>query len=905
MEPVAHPLPASTEIVVDLPADETIQVAPTARLVAGSGIQFLDFRISTDALSQTFGRFVEDPDTGQGPVLIPLWQRPDYEGVEWHPATGRALRPGETLWITGYGAIEPFLGTWLPLPYLRVIGHDKAGDPGFDDGPANWARLFMAPPPVELRHASAIDAVIAFDTRVCPTGRLDHETYLAPSVDDVRHGATFRLASDPVTLAGFLSERWIDVWLTRVFEARQTESARAAPGATAASAFALEHIARYLSLLSALDRVADLPCVRFYDAFAGQGPVARGTPVDLLIDIGDDRTTSVLCDSTVHQRPDRLDGVYALPLRELNRPTVVHTGPIRTRGEFDALTFGNTAASRLSGRADAFSWPSPMRIGEEAARLSLRASAVPGITGLGKLRSSLDDLEAHPTFWRTSRDDRFGSTPGPAVAGEILAQLAEDGRVITKQASGIPPAMRPRFSASSLLSMFIAELILHTLSEINRTSQGGHQHEVRSLRRVVVACPSDADENERRLLLERVAGAIELVWNGYAWPAAGSPVTPAKPQAALGFDASLSAQLVYLHDEVQNGFAGNIRQFVSLAQGGDGVTASRKGISIASLDICAAATSFAVVDYELDDEHGIRPRLSVADRGSISAASLVELILGDVVLRSIRDALQAAHHSRPNDFVDEFLLGDAALDPNFAPRVRHAILEPAAEALLDVARDIDFGPMARGLHRFTLASLVARGGGRLEPLAAMIESRATDEGARGFRLAEVDVAILPRRLARLMASHLEPLLERVSDVVMERQCDILLLTGPFADLAALKQVLHARLPLAPHRIVDLSSRPIGLIQGLLPPPAVSRHAVALRLVPLVGTALAASTALGSLGISLLPPDPHAAPSLAIESAGLRDIGAVHPAVSGSRLADGNGRNARRSIDRARPQSGAP
>ena len=96
------------------------------RLIAGSGLQFIDFEIQPELLSLNYGRFFEDqgPD---GPVLVPLVDSPDYEGVDWHPVAKRPLRPDETLWLSGYSALEPFLDVWIPLPFLRSIGTGPDG----------------------------------------------------------------------------------------------------------------------------------------------------------------------------------------------------------------------------------------------------------------------------------------------------------------------------------------------------------------------------------------------------------------------------------------------------------------------------------------------------------------------------------------------------------------------------------------------------------------------------------------------------------------------------------------------------------------------------------------------------------------------------------------------------------
>ena len=863
--------------------------APTARLVAGSGLQFIELSIATDVLALTYCRFVEDTDEIAGPLLIPLQDRPDYEGVEWHPATHKALRPEETLWLTGYGGVEPFLGAWLPIPYLRYLGPDQSGAARYDHGPGNWARLFLTPPEPGLRQAARIEGVIAFDTRLEETSRLDGDAYLAPNADDARLGSQFHLVSDPTALSGLLSEKWVDMWLAQSFATWQAEERRSGSASLPPRSFALEHIARYLTLLRTLDRAAGLPRVRFFEGFADRQ--ARSTGVDLVIDVDDDRTTALTVDRTAPAGRDDLAGVETLRLRELTAPSRIRTGPFRTFGEFDRPSFGNAAASRLSGRPNAFYWPSLMRIGEEAQRLSLRASAATGLTGLGDLRSMLDQTAPRAASWRFSREDHLGADPGPVVAGEVMAHLAEDGEILGEAHPGALPALRPRFSASSMVSLFFAEMLLHAISQINDTARRSVDGDIRHLQQIVVTCPAEADDDKRRLLRDRVAAAVDLVWSSFGWPAAGTAVSPPKPQVALGLDRGLAAQLLYLYDEVHNRFGGNLRHVMGLARGSDGTSGGLGGLTIASLDLGSSTTGLAVVDYELG-EGAVQPRLMTADRCSVSARTLIDGILPDIMLPAIARHLGTCGHPRPTELLEDLLAPapHSRLGAHFAGRLEHRILRPAAEAFLEACRDAAHGLADRGLKLIPLATLVADGGGRLAPLAAEIDEHAAAQGARGFSLGEVPIPLRPRPMLALARRQLDPLVDRVTEIVREQSCDLLLLTGPFAHTGWIKSLLLRRLPLAPHHILDMGERRLGIVDRLAVPSQIKGRPAAIRLHALVGTALAGRDALGSLGLALLPPAPGAN-RLPPPRGGLAEIDVGgHALQPGLSIADGRSRS---------------
>ena len=837
--------------------DEPRQSGGVVRLVPFSGLQFIDLSLGSGLLALTHSRYLEDHDDERGSVLIPLTVRPDYEGVEWHPATNRALAPEETLWLTGYGALEPYLGMWLPLPFLRIVDRDPASPGRHDNGPGNWARIFLQRPEGDLRQANLIKAAIAFDTRIDPASRLDIQQYHTPNIDDVHFGAEFALATEPTQLAEFLAEPWLDDWLSSSYAAwKQRHDGDASGAKGGAGSFALEHIARYLTLLTVIERTGAVPRVRFGDTLSAGGQ-ARTAGVDLMLDIGDDRTAAILVGSRGAGTPAPADAAE-LQIRDLSNPVEMHMGPFATAGEFDRPSFGNAAASRRSGRPDAFAWPSLMRVGAEGRRLSLRASATPGLTGMTNLRSALANSEARSAIWRFSRADDQGSEPGPVVAGEMLAHVTEDGSVIGSSAHALAPALRPRFSPSALLGLFAAEVVLHAMAQINRPAAIGDAGEARYLRRLIVTCPAAASDEERRLLLGRIEGGIDLVWAACGWSGAHGQFLPGKPVVTAGLDAGLSAQLLYLYDEVAGRFGGDMRQFAGLTRGTEAAPGGTETLTIASLDFTSAATGLAIVEYNLGHDSAVRPQLVLADRSQVGGASLIDAIAAAMIVPAIGEALAACGHPQPWQLLETALAcgalpGDAGAgpgdgEPGLAEKVVQRIIRPAASAFLDLYQDLPQGVAGAGLHRARLGDLVERGGGRLEPVGGQVEAMATRQGAEGFDLAGVCVDLSPRAVSRLLDAHLEPLFARVAEVVEHYDCDLLLLTGPFSRLPRLKEQLVNRLALAPHRIVMVDDRSLDLAGRDTPARSAGDR---LRLLPLVGGTLAGGQAFELGGLPLL------------------------------------------------------
>ena len=141
--------------------------------------------------------------------------------------------------------------------------------------------------------------------------------------------------------------------------------------------YVLEHLAYYLTWLEVVRMALN-------DLAAQVINPDRDTPVDvdLVLDIGNSRTTGILVE-TLPQRITNLNDSYLLELRDLSQPEHIYADPFETRVEFVDAAFGNDAFSRRSGRlSPAFAWPSSVRIGPEAARVATQAVCAEGTTGM-------------------------------------------------------------------------------------------------------------------------------------------------------------------------------------------------------------------------------------------------------------------------------------------------------------------------------------------------------------------------------------------------------------------------------------------------------------------------------------------------------------------------------------------
>jgi hypothetical protein len=821
--------------------------APFVRLVPSSGVQFLDLTISADGLSRTVGQFTEDhieAEAGQRTVLVDVGRDAGEDGVVWHPLTKRPLGPDEFLTISGFAALEPFLDTWVPLPYLRFRGRTAAGHAIHDPGPANWVRAYIAAPKEGLRAAKSLSVVLAFDTKLAPVYGTGEAADVGPSAYDALFGSTFQVNDKLADLGMFVSEPWVDSWLHGSFkDFTRRISAEAVSAGAPAGRFQLEHIARYLTYLAVLTRGAALPQIRFADSFsnAWQMPV---TGVDLVLDMAAEKTCALLVVRDAAQgqtvtAENVLAGAERLSLRDLNNPVRVHSDPPSTAVEFDGHSFGNVVASRRSGRSDAFLWPSLVRVGTEAERLALRTSATPGVTGRHSLFAGLNEIAISEGVWRFSRDDAAGVDQGPIVAGEALSHLTEDGTVIGRFDQAGLPAIRPRFSESSLIGLFVGELLMHALVQINRPqiatsadpasptavpSTEASAGAVRQLQRILVTVASAISDEDRRLLQTRIEGAIDLIWKAMRWDDEAAVASPPKPQVSLGIGSDVSAQLVYVFDEIKSRFGGDPTEYLNVLRR-PSVQRPSSTFRIARLDFEAASTGLTIVDYDVTNDSGVRPNITAAERSAVGRDAVLAAFANSEIWPAIADQLQAAGVADARSFITQMMADGVAagapLPAHFSRRFDGKIIRPAAECCLRTceAASARAADTARVL---TLKTLVARGGGRLSGLAQHFDAAAAAAGAVRFRLENVTIRLRQRHAAALIRQALEPVVAPFCDLITRQACDLVLLEGRLVQLPDLVDELRRRLALPAHCIVNVGvvdiaaqSRAAGAQSGLL------------------------------------------------------------------------------------------
>jgi hypothetical protein len=794
-----------------VPAEtSSIRSRPLVSLVPQSGIQIVDLRCDLAALPRLTRAFWEEelredpgPD-GRPRIILRALETDERDGTLYDPVTG-ARPPQDRIYQIGRSqALEPAIGVWTPLPYFQVKGPRPDGGLSFDEGPTNWARLRIAPLAGPDRAGNTHAVTLAFDTGLMPRGR--RYVALAPTPEETEYA----LAVEGAQNAWFLKESWVDQWLDANFRAARQAARGGRPLRPEDLPWRAEHWARMLTLLAILDEWGQMPRVK---VMASSGPVAAYRPidVDLVLDIGNART----CGIVVEDHPDRpldFNNGYVLRLRDLSAPERVYDQPFESRVEFARASFGRDSLSQRSGRPNAFHWGSPVRVGPEAVRLSADARGNEGATGLSSPKRYLWDTRPTALAWRFNGLGADGITTEPPVSGPFMEHVSEEGEVLETIRHRLLPASRARFSRSSLTTFMLAEILMQAAVQMNAPdirAARGSVHVPRRLRRLVLTLPPAMPLAEQRLLKDRARAAVDLAWRLMGWSEdAADPALPrawAKPEIIANLDEATATQLVWLYNECRWKLRSDPRLLFGLLGRVRPRYGPQPSLRIASIDIGGGTTDLMVATYTAGEGQAITPKQNFREGFRIAGDEVLRAVIETILLPELEAALAAAGTEGPKAMLRELLAGARAgqseQERHLARQFVSLVLEPIGIAALRAYEGLkgrEGGEVLRAPAASILAGLPAG-----KRAIVHVEELAAARGARGFRLGEVVFSATAAQIDAVVAAALGPVLAELTEVVHAFDVDVLLLSGRPSRLRAVKDIVTARLPVPPHRIVAM------------------------------------------------------------------------------------------------------
>lgn len=829
---------------------ETLTFEPTLKLVPYSGVQFVDYSFNIDSIGRLNRRFIERqlerPQWIDGKPtykLLPAWDETDpTNGVE-ETAGGndRDYAIGER------AALDVFLEKWVPVPMFRVKA-SADGSEELDIGPTNWARVRISEIPERSPDSPASHHVIfAFDTSL--VDRRPNRPYTGPSHDDAANEHEFRFAYRFRDIAWFLGaagndtssplgfQDWVPAWLNEMF--REYKQALKPDRPLRESDFpnALEHYARYLVMLEYLSKAVGPRAIRLVDTVSSS-PSIRPVTVDMVVDIGNSRTCGILIES--HPNEDRVDlnNSFVLNLRDISRPQYIYSDPFESHVELSHARFGRENLSRLSSRPRAFFWPSPVRVGPEAARFRELAEGTEAVSGLSSPKRYLCDTRAVNQEWRfPARDYGADNTPPPIdlairqyvnAKGDVIAQLEQDRRKykFKIRSEDLLGSMRLTFSRSSFFTFLVSEVVSQALSMINGVGLRERRRTKdapRRLRRIILTLPPAMPLQEQRLLRSRAEGAIKLVWQLMGWWDNRPAGAPPPPEIHVAWDEASCVQFVYLYGEITQKLSGAVDGWLQLAgrprplvqPDGKPIPDAKlePSVRIASIDVGGGTTDLMITTYYAEGNRAIKPVQNFREGFRIAGDDILKGVVERLVLPPIEAALSEAGMPDARNFLMERFGGDRA---NMAEQEKHLrrqfvlrVLEPIALRLLADAEEHNEHEAAVGPSRI-FAEFYPLPKGRdakrqlpQQRLLDFLEKPARERGASRFKLEACSFQADFGVIRTVASSVLDEIFSNLAEAVHELDCDVVLLSGRPSRLAAVVDLFVDKLAVPPDRVIPL------------------------------------------------------------------------------------------------------
>ncbi|WP_158964926.1 virulence factor SrfB [Chachezhania sediminis] len=817
-------------------------------LVPFSGIQILDFGFNLHDIDLKPSKFIERT-TGENDGVPERSLQPLSGDAERDAEVlNRMQRDDEEYSIRPVAALEPYLEKWVPVPVLRLKSQrGPSGEERFDPGPSSWARLRtveLDEPDPATGHTHRVQ--LALDTTLMAGEQGDH--YLAPESGDAEKQREFRLVSDPYDMDWFLRrletdedgnvldlQLWVSDWLKDVFIGYKRAQNPTRLFSEDKLPYLFEHWARYLAYLNLIQKVAKPPKMRFVNTVSARDAVAP-VDVDLVLDVGNSRTCGILIESFPGESRVDLARSYPLAIRDLSKPEFYYSGLFPSRAEFAELKLGNDRYASRSGRRNAFLWPSFVRIGPEAVRLTQGEEGTETLSGLSSPKRYLWDDAASKQDWRFHNHDDPNNLPKSVraamrhlnEAGDVIAQVEyeEDQRLRRRGTTSTQRAIRPRFSRSSMFGFAMAEIIAHAFVQINDPalrSRRAQSDLPRRLKRVILSMPTATSVQEQAIIRSRTEGALKLVCDVLGMAEAE------RPKSFVDWDEASCTQLVYLYSEVTQKFDGRIDTFLKL-KGRERPNAQGQmepSLRLACIDIGGGTTDLMITTYRGEANRVLHPEQTFREGFRVAGDDLIHRVISAIILPRIQSTIEAAGGRYVAEKLRELFGGDmGGQDQQSVQRRRQfaiRVLVPLAEAVIQHCEK------SGEFERFDLAVADILGahrpqadeaGGEDQPappvdlkvsagVVAYIEDAARAVGAQDWRLADVVVATTREEVDAISREVFQKVLGNLCEVIDHLGVDIVLLTGRPSRLPAVRSIVEEMMVVPPHRLISMHAYKTG------------------------------------------------------------------------------------------------
>ena len=698
--------------------------------------------------------------------------------------------------------LEVFENKWLPIPYFF-----RRTEKRFKFGPVNWSR-FKLVPRKSTKGIKEYYVILAFDTRAGYSNNEYNEYPVFP--DMFSQEMTFDVCDDEFFLMDFCSRgnnwSYIEEY---IFNMAHPNLRNVVSQIHGSNVHRMAYIASYLFLVDYIAQNKLFPRVKLLK----DGEV-ESKNVDMIVDIGNSRTTALLIEDNkfTQSAPLRLVD-YTEPLISDEEGCRIrsYNEPFDMRLAFRKVDFGSFGIRD----SKQFIYPSFVRLGNEANTLIHLATDKNADSDTLSTYSSpkryLWDSKPSKQEWQFlvlpgEEDNHILNLKG------ISNLLKSDGQL---DVTGTEGGRSSHYSRKSLMTFAFLEMLTQANTQVNSDkyrTDNGWKTMPRKIRRIIVTCPTAMSKIEREALVKCAKDAV-YIFNSFTYGNVHSVVDiiPAvksmkDADGTWYYDEATCAQLVYMYAEVGYKYKGCCGEFFNL-YGKKTAPSEQSTLTVGSLDIGAGTTDIMVSEYSYTqgDIVTLTPNPKFYDSFYFAGDDMLCALIRNVMLldenhSAFRKKLKGLDTIAYRQKIKNFF------GPDYAGQT---ITERKARRNFNIQYSI---PLM--YHFLALAS-------NNSPSCSVSYEDVFSECPPNESVIQdfqermgIDITTLSWEydkefVAGVITKEFEPLLKKIATIFFAHSCDSILLSGRPASLPAIRNIFLKYYAVSPNRLITLNNYYVG------------------------------------------------------------------------------------------------
>jgi hypothetical protein len=705
-----------------------------------------------------------------------------------------------------------FENTWFPMPFFQLKGRRS------DFGPTNWCRFKLIPSGHE-GNIKKYNLLLAFDTKTVfkEEGFEKEDLQETPIFTTAANSKKkYALCNTEEGLIGYCSEEkncgWVDKYLLNHFHEIDNISEKKL------NLPKLKYLAQFIFINRYIQQFGNLPTITLY---SNQNAVYGN--VDLVVDIGNSRTCSVLFDDSNFTKSSPLE------LQDFTLP-VVNGKLNKYRDSFDMrLAFRETYFGGKFGlvSSNQFVYPSLIRLGKEANRLIHKATnqnkGAEKTSTFSSPKRFLWDEKLQNQEWEFVQVE--GETVRPIYIEGISEQLNSDGSLNTEGTG----AIENRYSRKALMTFAFLEILSQAKMQINSYLQReywGNESMPRKIGRIIVTCPTAMSHKEQialRKCAEDAAIMLDRFFeNSYleemdeqetrrriqVIPSA-KKLSTKEERTEWIYDEATCAQFVFLYAEIKERYKKNVKDYFGF-YGKDRTDKAldnynKKSLTVGSVDIGAGTTDLMIATYKYEDSNSQCTLIPVPlfwESFYLAGDDLVKQLIQQLIIEGKHSPIDKKLKDlgiNPVEILQPFLGTDVGvsfrnrkLRSDFNLQISVPIVSFFLELLNQGSND----------KILTYDNIF----GTNPPTQTVLKHF---ENSFGFEFSGLQWTYKKKIVAGIVEKTFDSLIGKISALLSFYDCDIVLLSGRPTSLKPLSDLFLKYYAISPNRLKSMSDYRVG------------------------------------------------------------------------------------------------